>query len=101
MADSAGAANRVPSPADSVHHHSDIAYPWALILSCVVMTIAIAGCIIYLYLHLLNQDKVLFRIDQRLCVLAIHDAKVDRQLASKVHAKIKIEIPIKCSSILD
>ena len=99
MADSAGAANRVSSSADSVRHNSDIAYPWPLILSCILVTAAIAGCIIFLYLHLLDQDKLLFRIDQRLCVLAIHDTKVDRDIASKAHNKVTIEVPLNCKQL--
>ncbi len=99
MADSSGTIDRVPSSTDSVHNNTDIAFPWPLIIACFIVTFMIAGCLLYLYLHLLDQDKILFRIDKQLCTVAVHDAKVDRQLASKAHVKIKIEVPIECNSI--
>lgn len=101
MVNNAGTADSVPSSASSVRDNASVKLPWPLIAACTLVIMAIVTCVIYLFVHLLDQDKILFRIDQKLCTVAIHDAKVDRNLASKAHVQVKIEIPIDCSQIHD
>ena len=99
MADSPGTTNSVSASAVAVRDNIGVSFPWALIGACSLVIVAIAGCLIYIYVHLLDQDKILLRIDQDLCTVAIHDATVDRSLARKSGAKVVIEVPIDCKEL--
>lgn len=99
MADNLGDTERIPVAAPAIRGDTGVAFPWALIGGCVFVVLGIAGCLIYIFVHLLDQDKILFRIDQNLCTVAVHDAKIDKTLARKGHIKVKIEVPIDCKKL--
>ena len=101
MADSSGTTDSVLPSTGSVRNHASIAFPWPLIAACILVIFGIVTCVILVFIHLAAQDQTLFRIDQNLCKVAAHDAKVDRTLASRSHINVKIEIPIDCAEVSD